>query len=114
MLNFYVKFYKKYDRNMNMNTKLTFLATLMVIFPIFTSADVSQQHKLATIVLGAETASYMVRNDDNGVYVTTFGYKTPTETCELLKSKGINVIHVTDYTKHKDGRNSGIILEKNC
>jgi len=82
-----------------MNKKTTFLAILLTIAPIFVSAAPEYQHRLASVVLDAENASYMVKTINELVYVTTFDYKTPTETCKFLQSKGVDAVRVTNYSK---------------
>ena len=90
-----------------MNVKMTLLALLMTIISGFAIADTSHYHKLASVVLNDENANYMVRSTGNEVYVVTFDYKTPAETCKFLQNKGVLVIRVTNYTKD-------VPTSKNC
>lgn len=76
--------------------KSILLIILLISAPLFASAA-SQQRQLANVVLSDENASYMVKEFNEMVYVTTFGYKKPVETCKFLQNKGINVIKVTNY-----------------
>ena len=80
-----------------MNIKTTFLAVLMAFIPFFAVQAESHDHKLAAVVLNEENASFMIISGENGVRVTTFGYKEPTETCKFLIQKGVNVKTVTNY-----------------
>lgn len=69
---------------------------------------------MATVVLNAENASYMVITKGNNVYVTTYGYKTAADGCKFLQNKGINAIRVVDYAESKENGGIGAISEKNC
>jgi len=76
--------------------KSIFFAALLINVPLFASAA-SQQRQLANVVLSVENASYMVKEVNEVVYVATFGYKNPAETCKFLQNKGVNVFKVTNY-----------------
>jgi len=89
-----------------MNRKLTLLAILMAIIPVFVSAAPQYQHELVTAVLSHENTSYMAKTMDEKVYVTTFNYKTPAETCKFLQNRGVNVVQVTNWTDNKDNPNA--------
>jgi hypothetical protein len=57
-------------------------------------------------------ASYIVRNTADSVRVVTWKWKTPTETCTDLKSRGVDVERVVNYAP--DGDNPPIVTFKDC
>jgi len=77
--------------------KSIFLAFLLAIF---TNGAQAWEHdlELATVVLNSANVSYLLNLKDDGIHVSTFGYKIPAETCEFLIKKGVNVNDVIDYS----------------
>lgn len=88
-----------------MNTKITLLATFLTILPAVTPASSLSK---ATEVLYSAGTSFVVQKVGTTVNVTTFNYKTPEETCKMLKDSGVDVISVKNWKK------DGTQVSKTC
>ena len=97
-----------------MYKKTALFAILLAILPNFVGATPIYQHKLATIVLNDEKASYMVKTTKEKVHVVTINYKNATKSSEFLQNKGINVITVKNYNKSTKNGGPGRISFKEC
>ncbi len=97
-----------------MNIKSTFLALLVSILPLSVSATTQYQHKLASVVLSDENASYIVKTINQKVHIVTFGYKNAVDSCKFLQTKGIDVVTVRNYSEVKDDDGLMVISYKKC
>lgn len=88
-----------------MNTKITLLATFLTILPVMATASSLTK---ASEVLYSTGTSFVVKTVGTSVSVTTFNYKTPDETCKMLKNSGIPVVSV------KNWKEDGSQVSKTC
>ena len=88
-----------------MNTKITLLAAFLTILPV---SAMSNSLTSATEVLYNAGTSFVVKTVGTEVSVTTFNFKTPEETCKMLKNSGVPVISV------KNWKEDGSQVSKTC
>ena len=82
-----------------MNIKLIIFLAIWTILPITTSAsNNSKQHSDIVAAFNSIGATYIIKSDESGSYVTLINYKeTAEDACKYLQSKNINVRSVTNY-----------------
>ncbi len=61
------------------------------------------QHKLARVVLDADSVSYVVIQRGNDVEIITYDYQKPADTCKFLIGKGVTVKTVQNYATMENG-----------